>query len=194
MEDNIYYMNFIVTPTKENYEYHNLEKAYAHLWIKTIDIESALNIAFFNFKKYSFLVEESLVEPSIVNKEDFIAKAKELEMFEVAEKKGIAIYYDAVAKHKNVPSSEIKLKSSFDFDLSKHILKGKKFSNEGRCLHYEADDRCAEIIKAHSIQNKGLLSKIARKGKVYSVSDSIGDIKKNNGSIIFKEIGIKRKR
>jgi len=192
MEDNIYYMKFTVTPTKENQEYNNMKEATAFLWIKIIDKESALNIAFLHFKKYDFLIKESLVEPSIVNKEDFITKAKGLEMFEVAEKEGIAIYYVAVAKHKDVPSDEIRLNSSVDFNLSEHILEGKKFSNEGRCLHYKADDRCDEIIKAHSIQNKGLLSKIARKGKVYSVSDSIGDMIKNNDSIILKEIGINK--
>ncbi len=192
MEYNIYYIKFVVTPTKENQEYNNLEKATAFLWIKTIDKESALNIALFNLKKYSFLVEKMLMKPFIVNKEDFITRDKGLEMFETVEKKGVSLCFVAVAKQKDIPAREIKLKSSFDFTLSEHISKEKKLFNEGQCLHYEADNRCNEIIKAHSIQKKGLLSKIARNGHVYSISYSIGDMIKNKGSIILEEIGINK--
>ena len=61
-----------------------------------------------------------------------------------------------------------------------------------RCLHFKRNDRCKEIINAHSIQKNGVLSKISSKGKVYSLSKNIGDLINNNGSLVFKKNGINK--
>lgn len=75
--------------------------------------------------------------------------------------------------------------------MSKFLQKLNDISAKGRCLHYQADNRCNEIIKAHSIQNNGVLSKIAnKKNEIYALSKNMGDLKKNDGNICFRRYPI----
>lgn len=68
----------------------------------------------------------------------------------------------------------------------------KRHSQRGRCLHYSNDDRCNEIISAHSIQKKGQLSLIAEEGHVYRLSADLSVMKRTNGFPSLKRVGVNR--
>ncbi len=155
-------------------------------------MKSAINLAKFFINKSEFNIQKVLQVPIIVNKEDFDNKDIELKMFHHANEYNIAFYYIAIAINQNIPQKEVQLQPSYKSNLSDTIAIQKELSNQGRCLHYQANNQCNEIIKAHSLQKKGILQKIARKGKIYSLSSSLGNITKNNGKITLKETGINK--
>lgn len=190
MIESIYYMSFSVKPTKKNEEYENIESVTVSCWIKGADSDSTYIKATFQIEKFDWKIEKNVQEPIVVNEENFEGKEIGLNNFKIAKKEGMAFVYVAVSKDGKTNSTK-KIKSSYNFDLSKYLLTKKEITNEGRCLHYQADNRCNEIIKAHSIQNNGVLSEIAREHKVYCLSHNIGDLKKNNGEIILKKEYIK---
>jgi len=188
--ENIYYMSFSVKPTKKNKEYKNIKNSTVYCWIKGVDSDSTNLKSTFQIEKFDWIIEESIQKPTIVNEENFYGRNVGLENFKKAEKEGMSFYYLAVSKDGKTKSTK-ELKSSYDFDLSKYLLKKKEIVNQGRCLHYQADNRCNEIIKAHSIQNNGVLSEIAKEHKIYCLSYNVGDLKKNNGDVTLKKEYIK---
>lgn len=190
MIENIYYMSFSVKPTKQNAEYENIKNSTAYCWIKGVDSDSTYLKAVFQIEKFDWIIEERIQEPFIVKEEDFYEKDTGLENFNKAEKEGMSFLYLAVPTDGKTEGIK-EIKSSYDFNLSKYLLKKKEITNEGRCLHYQADNRCNEIIKAHSIQNNGVLSEIAKDYKVYCLSHNIGDLKKNKGNVSLKKEYIK---
>ena len=82
------------------------------------------------------------------------------------------------------------------FRLNLDMCFGAKFHRglilQPRCLHYEGNHRCKEIINAHSIQKKQSLEAISENGHVYIISSDIGSLKKNNGCLTYKKCGINR--
>jgi hypothetical protein len=64
-------------------------------------------------------------------------------------------------------------------------------TKQALCLHPSAPDGCeGKIIKAHTIQRSGGLTRIARKGHVYAGNADLGVLKKTGGVIPFQLIGI----
>jgi hypothetical protein len=186
MIENIYYMTFSVIPTIQNQEYNNVNSVTVSCWIKSTDSNSYYITASFYIEKFDWEIEKNIQKPIIVYEENFYGKDLGLENFHKAEKEKMAFVYVAVAKDAKTETIKT-LKSSYKFNMSKFILEKEKLYNQGRCLHYQADNRCNEIIKAHSVQKKGLLSKISRNNKVYCLSQNMGDFKKNEGEVVFKE-------
>ncbi len=62
------------------------------------------------------------------------------------------------------------------------------------CLHPNASNQCCseKIIKAHSIQKTNGLTQIAEKGHVYTTTNTIGQMKKNNGLLSLHLTGINK--
>jgi hypothetical protein len=59
------------------------------------------------------------------------------------------------------------------------------------CLHPDPSTCNRGIIKAHSVQQNGGLSKIAVKGKVYGIRENnVGDLSKSNGLLAPKFVGV----
>jgi SEC-C motif len=59
------------------------------------------------------------------------------------------------------------------------------------CLHPNAPSECeGKIVKAHTIQKSGGLTRIAREGHVYAGNADLGVLKKTGGVIPFQLIGI----
>jgi SEC-C motif-containing protein len=59
------------------------------------------------------------------------------------------------------------------------------------CLHPDPSTCKRGIIKAHSIQQNGGLSRIALKGKVYGIRENnVGDLSKSNGLLAPKLVGV----
>lgn len=184
-------MTFSIKPTKQNDEYENINSATVYCWIKGVDSDSVYIKAIFQIEKFDWIIEENTKKPIVVHQKNFEGKELGLKNFRIAKKDGMAFYYLAVSKDGKTKSTK-EIKSSYNFSISKHLLKKKEIANEGRCLHYEADSRCNEIIKAHSIQNNGVLSEIAKEHKVYCLSHNIGDFKKNNGDVSLRKEYIKK--
>lgn len=190
MTKNIYYMIFSVAPTKENQEYGNIESATVYCWIKSTDFQSSYITATFFIEKSDWTIKENTQKPIEVIEDNFIGTEIELENYHIAQNKKMSFLYIAESDSVTKPT-KIKLKSSYKFDMSKFLQKLNDISKEGRCLHYQADDRCNEIIKAHSIQNNGVLSKIANEKKViYALSKNMSDFEKNDGNLGFRKYSI----
>lgn len=68
----------------------------------------------------------------------------------------------------------------------------KRQDNKGRCLHFEDDVRCNEIISAHSIQKKGQLHSIAESGHVYRLNADLSTLIENGGKPQLKKVGLNR--
>ena len=190
MTKNIYYMIFSVTPTKQNQEYKNIESATVYCWIKSTDFQSSYIAATFFIEKSDWIIKENTQKPIEVIEDNFIGKEVGLENYHRAQNNKISFLYIVESESVTKPT-KIKLKSSYKFDKSKFLQKLNDISKEGRCLHYQVGDRCNEIIKAHSIQNNGVLSKIANEKKViYALSQNIGDFEKNDGNLSFRKYSI----
>jgi hypothetical protein len=59
------------------------------------------------------------------------------------------------------------------------------------CLHPDQKSCNRGIIKAHSVQQNGGLSRIAMKGKVYGIRENnVGDLSKTNGLLAPKLVGV----
>ena len=190
MTKSIYYMIFFVVPTEQNQEYENIENATVYCWIKSTDIQSSYITATFFIEKADWIIQENIQKPIEVIEDDFIGQEIELEHFLKAQSKTESLLYVAESDNVTKPT-KVKLQSSYKFDMSKFLQKSDDISKEGRCLHYQAGDRCNEIIKAHSIQNNRVLSEIANEKKaIYTLSKNMGDFEKNNGNLSFRKYSI----
>lgn len=186
-------MQISVTPTSNNFKFNEIEGAEVTCWVRDYDPISAHSKAIFYIKKYDWNIEKILDSPTVVTKSHFEGKDIGLEKYNVAIKEGLSFAYVGwLRNRKEKIISTYNLKSSHNFDLQSYLSEQKKLRNKGRCLHFKKDDRCKEIINAHSIQKNGVLSEISSKGKVYSLSRNINDLKNNNGSLIFEKHGINK--
>jgi len=189
----IFFIQFSVKPTEQNLNYEKIEGSYVYFWIRDQDRVSAFVKAKFEISKFDWDIEEIVEEPYEVMEHDFIGKDVGLENFHKAQKEGRAcVYVGWPKKGQKVEDELVKIESSQKFNLGGFLKKQKSLTNKGRCLHFNNGIRCNSIIKAHSIQNNGVLSKIARDGKVYQVSKSISDLKRNNGTVAFQLEGVSR--
>ena len=81
MIENIYYISFLVIPTKQNKEYDNLSEVTVYCGIKSTDIDSSYLIASFYIEKFDWQIKQNLQKPIIVYEDNFYEKEIELENF-----------------------------------------------------------------------------------------------------------------
>jgi hypothetical protein len=186
-----YFLTFKVLPTEENAEHDLVEYALAHCWIVEESPENAISIASFCVSKYDWIIREIETYPIETIREDFIEKDVGMQCYEKAQEDGIDFVF--VAKSKDGKTSGYKeMKPSYRININTFLGTLKKHQNQGRCLHYESDGRCKEIVKAHSIQKQGLLAAIAYEGHVYKIVEDFGALKKNKGKFSCKKVGINK--
>lgn len=188
----IFFLQFSVKPTERNLNFEKVEGAYVSFWIRDQDRVSAFTKAKFDVSKYDWVIEEVTEEPHEVTEHDFIDKDLGLDNYHKALAEGRACVYVGWPKDGKKIEGELKIDSSQDFNLGGFLKKQKNLTNKGRCLHFNNGIRCNLIIKAHSIQKNGVLSKIARDGKVYQVSKNFSDLKRSNGNVAFQLEGVSR--
>lgn len=71
------------------------------------------------------------------------------------------------------------------------VAEDQRRTKQALCLHPNAPDTCeGKIIKAHTIQKSGGLTRIARDGHVYAGKADLGTLKKTGGVIPFALIGV----
>jgi hypothetical protein len=155
-----YFLQFKVIPTTDNEKYHLAEGAFASCWVLENNSETAVTKAAFQVSKYDWEITGLDISPIEVSEEHFTQRDIGLEQFRKAQTDGMAIVYMAWARDKKTSTGPITLKSSYKPDFQGFIKEQKKQTNRGRCLHFDAGNRCQEIIRAHSIQKNRLLSAI----------------------------------
>ncbi len=67
----------------------------------------------------------------------------------------------------------------------------KKGGSWQKCLHPEAGSKCDKVVRAHSVQRQGGLSRIAREGHVYQLEHRFPKILQNKGTPSLGLVGIK---
>ncbi len=188
----IYFLKLKVIPTKANEHYENVEGASAHCWIHEDNPESAYLKAKFHITKYDWEIESIEIHPVETTRNDFIEKDLGLQNYDKAQQDGIAIVYLAWSRDGKTQKGPFELQPSYKLDMSQYFMKRKQYQIKGRCLHYEAGERCNEFINAHSIQKKGMLTIIANNGQVYGLSSNYNALKRNKGKFSYQRIGINK--
>jgi hypothetical protein len=192
MNMKIFFMRLSVIPMDTNINYEFIGGAYVECWIRSNTPLVAYKKASFDVKKDKWIInkEDSIIP---IEMEESVISSKFLESYIEAKKQGTAYTYIAWARdEQSYNPDNIVSKTKNNKNLATFLSEQKKLSNQGRCLHVHAGERCNEIIKAHSTQKSGLLSKIAHKGKVYCLSRNIGDFVKFGGLAVLKKEGINK--
>lgn len=186
---NIYYLQLLVKPTLSNEKFNEIQGAYANCWIKELSIEAAHSKAIFYIKKYDWKIEGIEIAPKSVTREDFNDEMG-IANYDKAQEEGMAFIYVSWSRDGKSSFGPIKLKSSLKFDLEKYLSQMKKNLNTGKCLHYDSGIRCNKISKAHSIQERQMLSSIQSDGLVFTINNNFSSLKKNKGKFSYKKTGI----
>ena len=76
--------------------------------------------------------------------------------------------------------------------IEEYLKDIKRINRSGRCLHFEAGDRCNSIANAHTIQQGNLLSLIQEEGHVIRISADFSDLRKSEGKLVAKSTGVNR--
>jgi len=189
---NTYFLKFQVVPTEANEHYSLVKGALAFCWVVENDAQSAYAKGDFFVTKYDWKIEKIDTFPVEVTKEHFLEKDIGIEQYNKAQEEGIAIVYSAWAKDGKTTAGPMVLNPSNKFNLSEYLGKQKQLKKKGRCLHYNGNHRCKEIINAHSIQKNQSLEAISDNGHVYILSSDIGSLKKNRGRLTYKKRGVNR--
>ncbi len=185
-----YFLTFQVIPTKTNEHYDTVKGALASCWVLGNDPQSALAKAEFLVSKGDWEIKGVENFPIEVTQDHFQEKDIGLQQYMKAQENEIAIFCAAYSKDGKTTAGPITLKPSYKFDISTFLKTYKKFQNQGRCLHYDSNERCREIINAHSIQRRRSLSEIAHKGHVYRLTSDISTLKKSKGKLAYQKRGI----
>jgi hypothetical protein len=185
-----YFLSLKVIPTEENEHYNVVEGASANFWILENSPKNAFSKAVFYASKYDWKLTKIETPPVETTRINFIGRDIGLQNFDKAQKDGIAVVFVAWSTDGKTTLGPIKIRPSYNFNLNNFLKKIKQFKNKGRCLHYEAGERCQKIVKAHSIQKKGALSMIAHNGYVYRLTTDISILRKNKGRVSFQKKGI----
>ena len=151
---NTYFLTLNVVPTEDNAQYEMIKGALVHCWILEDSPENAFSKAAFYVSTYDWVVEKIETYPIETSRDDFIEKDLGLQNYDKAQEDGIAIVFLAWSKNGKTTSGPKELRPSCSVDINRFLKTLKKFKNRGRCLHYDYDKRCKEIVHAHSIQRK----------------------------------------
>lgn len=185
-----YFVQFKVVPTIDNEQYELAEGALAHCWVLENNPLTASTKAAFQIGKFDWKITSIEIPAIKVEEDHFTERDLGLEQFKKAQADGMAIFYTAWSRDKKTSAGPISLKSSYKADLQWFLNEQKKQMKRGRCLHYDAGHRCREFIRAHSIQERGLLSKITNTGHVYTLSADMSDLNKKHGLPMYKKKSI----
>ncbi len=190
-----YCIKYFVTPTDKNVDKHKVLDSVVNCWILADKAIDAHLKAVFFIEKLNWKIIENRQEPIIVSRQQFENNNIKLKCFDIAQKEGFSFIFfggnDPVEEL--IDQKTISLNTSYDFDANGVVKIIKNLKNKGRCLHFNSGEKCnKEIINAHSIQKKGLLSTIAHDGHVYVYDRNYWSLKKNEGMVSFKKNGINR--
>lgn len=185
-----FFVKFKVAPVPGSKQDEFVEGAYALCWVVETSPAAAFNNARFYVTKGDWEITDDSEPPAEVTEEACQEWDLASENYRKAQDQGIALVYSGWSRDGKTTAGPMPLPDPDRFDLNEYIETQKKLTNKGRCLHFDSDERCKEIISAHSIQKSGQLAAIARDGHVYAGSANMGDLKKNDGRISIQKRGI----
>ncbi len=185
-----YYIKLTTIPTRYNPVFATVAGAYACCWVVGEDTETAENVARFHVSKNEWTITGMETLSQVVTEDDYLDRDLALEQFRRAQEHGIAVFYSGWSRDGKTSAGPMLFEPPKNFNLNAYITRGKKLSQSGRCLHFNAGSDCSEYIQAHSIQRSGQLAAIAVDGHVYAVAKGIGALKKNNGRQTMERRGI----
>lgn len=181
-----------MAPTEENEQYDMIEGALVYCWVVEDNPEDAFSKASFYVSRYDWIIKEIDSYPIETIREDFIEKDLGLQYYDKAQEDGISIVFLAWSRDGKTMSGPKELKPSYSIDINTFLKIWKKYKNLGRCLHYDSDRRCKEIVNAHSIQRERSLSAIQYDGHVYRISADFGTLNKNKGKLSCQKVGVNK--
>jgi hypothetical protein len=185
-----FYLKYSAVPTIKNTQFDVVSHAIICCWIICKNEDDAKNKGEYLIGTSEWIINECLLEPIEVHRNDFIDMDIGLEAFDNAQKYGHVTIISGVARDGMTNEGPIEVKQKREVDIAKITEFRKKVNNKGRCFHYDSGAHCSEYIMAHSIQRNNLLSSIARNGHVYSLDTSFASIAKNYGKVMYKLKGI----
>jgi hypothetical protein len=188
----IFYLTFRVGPTPNNPHVNVVGGAVASCWVNEDSPQAAFAKARFYVRRYEWEILAIESPPTQVTPDDFIGRDIGLQQYNQAKEKGMATVLAAWATDGQSHFGPVKLERADDFDLEAYLGEGRTLKRKGRCLHYDADQRCSRAIHAHSIQQNGSLSLIADLGHVYAVSSNFDDVRRHRGALSYTRQGIQR--
>lgn len=189
---NTFYLVLRVIPTPQNELINEVEGALASCWVCDDDQISASNLAAFKLRQLDWTVMRIEEAPVTVTEDDYRENETDFDRYKAAQIRGMSIEFTAWGKNGKIFRDPIKPKKSNDFVLDDYLSQIAELKQRGRCLHFEAGNRCSQPIEAHSIQKSGVLSLIARTGHVYSPSRNFSNTKRRRGGVVFTEQGINK--
>jgi hypothetical protein len=189
---NTYFLTFKVEPATENTQFDMIEAALVHCWVVEDSPEDAFYKASFYVSKYDWIIKNIESYPKETIREDFIERDLGLQNYDKAQEDGIAIVVLAWSRDGKTSSGPKELKPSYSLNINDFLRLIKKYKNLGRCLHYDSDRRCKEIINAHSIQRERSLSAIEYKRHVYKITADFSSLKKSKVKLSCQKVGINK--
>ncbi len=186
----MFFAQFQVVPTEHNPQHALLQGAFAYCLVVEECEAAAYNRVRFYIAKDEWEITETKNFPLKVTQTDFEDRNIGLDQYQKAQQSGISIVYAGWARDGKTTAGPMPLEQARKFDLNAYAGKQKRLAQQGRCLHFESDNRCGAFINAHSIQKNGQLSTIANDGHVYTISRNIGTLKRNDGRIALEKHGI----
>ena len=186
----IYYSEYKVIPLKSHEYFEKVTHALACVWIVAESSVEALGKAEFFIKKNNWEITKKIKKASVVDRTCFKEDENKLAGFDRALKDGSFIFYYGYTNDLSIVGNKIELTDKSSPKLDIYFKNLKKLKNKGRCLHFDAGERCNKIINAHSIQESGLLKKISINEHVYALNRNYTNLKKNKGKLSYDKIGI----
>lgn len=187
-----YFLSLNVSPTQDNAQYAVVRGALAHCWIVEDNPEDAFSKASFYVAKYDWSVEDIETYPIETTRQDFAQRDLGLENFDKAQRHGIAVVFLGWARDGKTTFGPTELEPLHTIDINGFLKTLKYFKNRGRCLHFDSNGRCQEIVHAHSIQRGKALSPISCDGHVYRLTPVIGNPENSMDRLSCERVGVNR--
>lgn len=185
-----FYLVIRVIPSEENPHLNEVEGALVSCWVCSENSVSALALANFKVRQLHWEIVGLEESPIKVTEEQYLEKEGALERYKFGQVGGMSMAITGWSRDGKSSWGPVKLKNSNDFVLSDYLSEIGDLRRKGRCLHFDAGERCTESVDAHSIQKNGALSLIAQSGRVYVTSKNFSDTKQNKGGMAFTKQGV----
>lgn len=192
----IFYSIYKVLPEIYNRIYHEVESAYAQIWVSCDSAESAHQQALVHLGLYDWKLVSIENYPQYIPKEYLTQKelAPEkvfIDAYFRAERESISSVIIGEPRDGKTTSEAIPLESSYEGNLQESLNRFKAERKKGQCLHFQSSSRCKIFINAHSIQKSGALTEIAKDGHILQLSSDVRFLKES-GKLGVSKVGINK--
>lgn len=192
MKLQVFHIEVTAKPTDLAPHFDEVAGAHVIVWVKAKNPNDALNKALFHVGKQNWLVVSVSAGPVPLLQSDITGNAEAVQMYADAQLRGVASMFFAWSRDGSISRGPVSISPGDAIDMSEVLSELKRNKNRGRCLHYNAGERCNRIVRAHSVQKKGQLSRIAVDGHVYTPSANLSSTAAHSGNDVYGKTGIKK--